>query len=116
MVDALRNRLEHIAESADLALCLLDGLNVETLAERPHTRAAFERYLEIISEASRHVPDDLKSSHGPDIPWRAMAALGNVLRHAYHLTDLEILWRIYEQDLRPLRSSVAAMLADPDVV
>lgn len=39
---------------------------------------AVERGLEIISEASRHVPADLKA-HAPNIPWRQIAAIGNLL-------------------------------------
>lgn len=43
--------------------------------------AAFERFLEVVSEASRHLPDDLKERH-PEVPWRRVADLGNWLRHA----------------------------------
>lgn len=115
MVVALRDRLEHIDENIELIFRLLDGIDVAALASQPNTRAAFERYLEIISEASRHIPEDLRMSHGGDIAWRAIAALGNVLRHAYNLTDLDLLWRIYERDLPPLKAVIKAMLADPDV-
>jgi uncharacterized protein with HEPN domain len=73
MVTALRDRLEHIEENIELIFRLLDGLDFETLASQPNARAAFERYLEIVSEASRHIPDTLKSAHGGDIPWRAIA-------------------------------------------
>lgn len=59
------------------------------------TRAAFERFLEIISEASRHVPEDLKKI-APHIPWRRVADIGNHLRHSYHRVDMEALWAIHE--------------------
>ena len=39
-----------------------------------------ERGVEIISEASRHLPDELKARH-PEIPWPKVAGIGNVLRH-----------------------------------
>jgi uncharacterized protein with HEPN domain len=77
-------------------------------------RAAFERFLEIVSEASRHVPDDWKANYGPDIPWREVGDLGNVLRHAYHRTDVRALWLVYEDDLDPLEAAVDAMLAAHD--
>lgn len=77
------------------------------------TRAAFERFLEILSEASRHVPDEWKREHGA-VPWRQVADLGNHLRHAYHRTDAEALWSIYEDDLDPLEKVVDVMLTAHD--
>jgi uncharacterized protein with HEPN domain len=41
-----------------------------------------QRGIEIVSEASRRLPDDLKSRH-PEIPWPKIAAIGNVMRHEY---------------------------------
>lgn len=115
MVAALRDRIEHIAESIDAIESLLAGIDLATLRERPNTRAAFERYLEIVSEASRHIPDNVKRDYGDYIPWRAVADLGNVLRHAYNLTDVHVLWRIYQEDLPALRTCVSAMLSDPSI-
>lgn len=56
-------------------------------------RAAFERFVEILSEASRNVPEELKLLD-PQIPWQRIAHIGNHLRHAYHQTDPEILWNL----------------------
>jgi uncharacterized protein with HEPN domain len=47
------------------------------------TRRAAERAIEIISEATRHLPERLRASE-PDVPWREIASIDNVLRHAYH--------------------------------
>ena len=46
-------------------------------------RRALERGLEIISEASRAIPDDVKNLE-TDVPWRSVHAIGNILRHQYH--------------------------------
>ena len=77
----------------------------------PVTRAAFERFLEVLSEASRHVPDSWKSGIGADIPWRRVSDLGNHIRHAYHRLDAQVLWSIYEEDLDGLEQVIDAMLA-----
>jgi uncharacterized protein with HEPN domain len=74
-------------------------------------RAALERFLEIVSEASRRLPAELKHRH-PDIPWRGVSALGNRLRHEYHEIRLEMLWHIAAQDLEQLATAVDAMLAE----
>lgn len=73
-------------------------------------RAALERFLEVISEASRHLPEAWKAEY-PTIQWRRIADIGNVLRHAYTSVDLSILWGIYERDLALLEAAIDAMLA-----
>lgn len=88
---------------------LLAGKTLEDLQKETVTRAAFERFLEILSEASRHIPDEWKREQ-EDLPWRQVADLGNHLRHAYHRTDARALWSIYADDLDPLERGVAAML------
>jgi uncharacterized protein with HEPN domain len=59
-------------------------------------RAAFERYIEILCEASRHIPDALKDTEA-HIPWPDVANIGNHIRHAYHRVDPEILWTTFER-------------------
>jgi uncharacterized protein with HEPN domain len=69
-------------------------------------RAAFERFLEILSEASRHIPAALKLRE-PETAWARIAAMGNHLRHAYHRVDAEILWQIYaDGELSRLRDVI----------
>jgi uncharacterized protein with HEPN domain len=46
-------------------------------------RLATQRALEIISEAARHIPDEMLAPHD-DIPWKRIGGIGNVLRHEYH--------------------------------
>ncbi len=74
-------------------------------------RAAFERFLEILSETSRHIPQEVKST-APEIEWRRIADIGNHLRHVYHRVDAEILWLLYSDgELRRLREVTAALVA-----
>ena len=68
---------------------------------------AVTRALEIISEASRHLPEDLKDRH-PEIDWRGIAAAGNVYRHEYEAVDDALVWHTVKHDLRPLRSVIVA--------
>lgn len=58
--------------------------------------------LEIISEASRRLPDDLKARH-PTIPWKEMAGAGNVYRHDYEEVDPEEVWVTVLDHLPSLR-------------
>ena len=60
-----------------------------------------ERGVEIISEASRRLPSDLKARH-PEIPWRKVAGIGNVLRHNYESIAAQVMWALVRDDLPPL--------------
>ncbi|WP_188912451.1 HepT-like ribonuclease domain-containing protein [Salinarimonas ramus] len=66
---------------------------------------AIERGLEIVSEASRHLPDEVKARY-PDIPWQAVRALGNVLLHEYHRVSGRIVWNVVTDDLPKLAETL----------
>ena len=71
-------------------------------------RRAVERGIEIISEASRHLPDELKA-HYPQVYWQEIASIGNLLRHQYGRVDDRIMWRVVEKYLPELKDVVLDM-------
>lgn len=73
---ALRDILYHI----DLAMQFVEGFDGDTFKDDTRTVYAVTRCLEIISEASRRLPDELKARHTA-IAWKQMASAGNVYRH-----------------------------------
>ncbi len=75
---ALRDILHHV----DLAVNFVAGFERAAFLNDTRTVYAVVRCLEIISEASRRLPDDLKARH-PSIAWRQMAGAGNIYRHDY---------------------------------
>jgi uncharacterized protein with HEPN domain len=111
MVVPTTDRLRHIKQSIEAIRRLLRGQTVADVRRQPDTRAAVERYLEIISEASRHIPEAWKSSFGPEVPWWEVAAFGNILRHEYEQVDISVLWSVYSSDVDPLEAAIDAMLA-----
>ncbi len=66
--------------------------------------------IEIISEASRRLPDTLKARHS-DIPWRKVAGIGNVLRHNYEDIAAPVMWALVRDDLPPLEKVCREELA-----
>jgi uncharacterized protein with HEPN domain len=71
-------------------------------------RFIVERALEIISEATRRLPDKLKATR-PEIPWRSVAGIGNVLRHEYHAISEKVIWDVVQGDLPALKAAVEAI-------
>ena len=74
-------------------------------------RLGCERAVEIISEASRHISDDIKALHA-GINWRSIAGIGNILRHEYAGVQGEIIWSTIKNDLPALRSVLEAIDRD----
>jgi uncharacterized protein with HEPN domain len=74
------------------------------------TTYAVIRRPEIISEASRRLPDELKARH-PSIQWRDMAAAGNVYRHEYEDVAVRGVWDTLRHHLPPLRIVIDTELA-----
>jgi uncharacterized protein with HEPN domain len=74
-------------------------------------RRGVERAIEIISEASRRLPSDLKSRR-PEIPWRDVETIGNILRHEYHTVSNPIIWDVVKTDLPALKAAIEAIAKD----
>lgn len=104
-------RLEHIEEAATNIQRAIAGKSYGDVFADGLLRAAVERWIEIISEASRRIPQEMKDTR-PEIPWHAIAAVGNVLRHEYDEIAPQAIWAIVEHGLPQLKTAVAAMKAD----
>jgi uncharacterized protein with HEPN domain len=89
------------------------GATPEMFAKSWGMQRAVERGLEIISEASRHIPADLRSLT-PDIPWRQIAAIGNLLRHEYQRADTTATWNIVAEHLPPLAAAIKQLITEAE--
>jgi uncharacterized protein with HEPN domain len=106
------SRLLDIVDAIDQIDILLSRKSISDLLEDKILKAAFERFLEIVSEASRHIPVDQKDRH-PEIPWRRIADLGNHLRHAYQHIDPTIIWTIHaDGSVAKLRAVARTLIED----
>jgi uncharacterized protein with HEPN domain len=89
----------------------MQGISLESFSASWTLKHAVQRGLEIISEASRHLPAEMKNRY-PNTDWRAIAAIGNHLRHAYQRVDDRIVFDVVQRDLPSLEEIVRAeMLA-----
>lgn len=69
-----------------------------------------QRGIEIISEATRHLPAELKATR-PEIRWTSIAGIGNVLRHDYYPISNEIIWKVVREELPPLKAAIESIAA-----
>jgi uncharacterized protein with HEPN domain len=107
----LGDRLAHILTAIEDIRAMVSGRSLMDFTDDRMRRMAVERLFEIISEASRYIPTEMKERQS-DIAWQKMADLGNRLRHTYHRVDPVILWNIVENDLEPLKRFIERTIRD----
>ncbi len=112
MVKAHTARLTDILEAIVLVQGEMTNVSLAALEADIRMRWLVERGLEIISEASRRLPPELKARH-PHIPWPQIAGIGNILRHDYERIAYDILWRVVREDLAPLKTVCELELSSP---
>ncbi|MBV9562048.1 MAG: DUF86 domain-containing protein [Bradyrhizobium sp.] len=105
MPPTVEDRLHDILEAIQDVEKLLGGADLHKFVSDRMLRLASERLLEIVCEASRRLPDGLKAME-PNIDWRKIIDFGNVLRHAYHATDVEKVWDVVQNHQPPLKAFV----------
>ncbi len=103
---ALHDMLHNIRLAEEFAR----GHTFESLNADAKTLYALVRTLEIISEASRRVPDAVKARHH-HIEWREMAAAGNFYRHNYEDVTARRVWKTVQDHLPALRTAIEQELA-----
>lgn len=69
------------------------GMSFETFSNDKKTVNAVIRSLEVVVEASKHIPIDFRDEH-PEIPWKQMAGMRDVLIHDYMGVDLMTVWKV----------------------
>ena len=106
----VKQRLGDVLVGIDEIRSFLDGLTYEDFLADRRTYHAVVRCLEIISEASRHLPSSFKARHA-EIDWRRIADAGNVYRHAYDAVTPRRIWDTATIHLNAMRPLVAAEVA-----
>lgn len=103
--DYLRDALEAMNDISGF----IRGMDFRAFAQDRKTINAAVRSLEVIGEAVKKIPDDLKTRY-PEIPWKHMAAMRDKLIHEYFGVDTEIVWKVVSEELVPLRPLFEEML------
>ncbi len=103
--------LEDIVKSSDAIVEFLIGFDLPAYRRDHKTKSAVERQLQILTEAAFRLGESAEALC-PEVNWRDIRGLGNVLRHKYNDVDDNAIWEAIHIDLPPLRRSVQRVIAD----
>jgi uncharacterized protein with HEPN domain len=96
--------LDDIVTSAELVLEFTAGLSMSEFIADRRTYHAVLRNLEIIGEAAKKVPEEVRQ-RAPAVPWRQIAGFRDRLAHGYFDVDDDVVWNVVQEHLAALRDA-----------
>jgi len=106
-LDYIRDMLEN----AEKALQFVKGMSFDEFADDERTTYAVIRAIEVIGEAGRNIPKDLRDTYS-ELPWREMTGTRDKLIHEYFGVNLPVVWRTVQEDLPMLVKQLKNVLDD----
>ena len=100
---------EDIIESIRRIREYTQGISVQALKADTKTLDAVVRNLEVIGEAARSIPEQVRLAH-PEVDWKNVVGLRNILAHEYFGIDADIIWDIIQHKLENLKESAQLIL------
>ncbi len=86
-------------------------MTLEAFHSDPKTQDAVVRNLEIIGEAVKRVPEEIRTKYS-QVSWRPAAAMRDFLIHDYPEVDIEAVWSTITRDLAPLKTEVQKIIQE----
>jgi len=87
----------------------IEDMSFDEFQTDEKTQYAVIRALEIIGEASKKIPSEIKE-RSPDIPWREMTGMRDKLIHDYFGVDAEVVWKTAAEDILSLEKSIRILI------
>ena len=103
--------LQDVLDAAGKVRSYTAGLSFKIFSEDTKTVDAVVRNLEVIGEAIKQVPDDVRSKHA-DVEWKKIAGLRDILVHQYFGIDVEIIWDIVQNKLPALEAQIRKIIEE----
>jgi len=107
IIDYLNDILESIVNIRSF----LKGMDYPTFQEDIKTQYAVIRALEIIGEASKKIPKEVKENYSW-IPWRFMAGMRDKLIHDYFGVDTQVVWKTATEEILKLEKDIKNLVSD----
>jgi uncharacterized protein with HEPN domain len=103
--------LNDIIEAIEKAETFSQGMSRDEFLADEKTLYATVRAIEIIGEASKHVPGWVKQKY-PSIPWRQMSGMREKLIHAYFGVDATVIWKTVKEDIPPIKKALQGIIRE----
>ncbi len=114
MKRTLKAYLEDISESIALINDYVENLNQKEFERSIEKQDSVIRRFEVIGEATKNLPDSFKKKH-PEVLWRKMSGMRDVLIHEYFGADKTRIWNTIKEDLPKLSEQISKILEKEDV-
>jgi len=101
--------IQDVLSAIDSINLFIEGMSFELFKDDDKTSSAVIRKFEIIGEAIKHVPLDIREQY-PEIPWKDIAGMRNRLIHSYFGIDYKIVWDTIKVDLQILKTNILRVI------
>ena len=100
--------IDHILSSIELIELYAANQTKETFLNSPQLQDSVVRRLEILGEAVKNIPDEFRDQH-PNIPWKKIAGMRDMLIHQYFGIDFRLTWKVVEKDIPEIKKMLISI-------
>lgn len=103
--------IKDILEAIESIKNFIGHMDFEEFMKDDKTSSAVIRKLEIIGEATKNIPRNIRTMH-KEVPWSDMAKMRDKISHFYFGVDYEIVWKVIKERLPEVKSHIEKLMEE----